>query len=415
MRDLAPQVLGVLARRTGDFGAAEDAVQEALLAAAQRWPADGVPDHPRAWLVRTAERRLVDRWRSEAARRDREVRAAREAVEARAEPLGPLGPLEPGTGGGDADDSLVLLFLCCHPVLTPASAIALTLRAVGGLTTAEIAAAFLVPEATMAQRISRAKARIAASGTRFELPTPDERDARLRSVQRVLYLIFNEGYAASAGTAPQRADLTAEAVRLARMLRGALPADPEVSGLLALLLLLDARRPARTDADGAPVPLAEQDRALWDRDLVAEGTGLLDAAIGTGAVGEYQLQAAIAALHDRASRAEDTDWPQILALYGLLETMTGNPVVTVNRALAAAMVDGPEAGLALLDAAADRLPDLHRVDAVRAHLLEMAGDVPGAVEHYRAAARRATNLAHQRDLMSRAARLTATPTREIDP
>jgi RNA polymerase sigma factor (sigma-70 family) len=384
----------VLARRTGDFAAAEDAVQEALLAAAQHWPVDGVPDHPKAWLVRTARNRLVDRWRADAARREREAVAVREVAS---------GPPAPEVS--DADDSLVLLFLCCHPVLTPASAITLTLRAVGGLTTAEIAAAFLVPEATMAQRIARAKKRVATSGVPFALPAPDERDDRLRSVLRVLYLMFNEGYAASSGAAPQRADLTREAVRLARMLHRELPGEPEAAGLLALLLLLDARRPARTDAAGELVPLAEQDRGLWDRGLVTEGTRLLDAAIGTGAVGEYQLQAAIAALHDRAPRAEDTDWPQILALYGLLERMTGNPVVTVNRAVAVAMVDGPEAGLALLDAAADRLPELHRVDAVRAHLLELAGDVPGAVEHYRAAARRATNLAEQRHLVAQAARL----------
>lgn len=383
----------MLTRRTGDFAAAEDAVQEALLAAAQHWPADGVPDHPQAWLVRTADRRLVDRWRSDAARRERET------VAVTSEPA--------GVQVSDADDTLLVLFLCCHPVLTPASAITLTLRAVGGLTTAEIAAAFLVPEATMAQRISRAKARIAASGTGFDLPTPDERDARLRSVLRVLYLMFNEGYAATSGDVPQRAELTGEAIRLGRMLHLEVPDDPEVAGLLALLLLLDARSPARTAADGAPVPLAEQDRTRWDRGLVAEGTRLLDASIGTGAVGEYQLQAAIAAVHDRAPSAADTDWPQILALYGLLETMTGNPVVTVNRALATAMVDGPQAGLAVLDAAADRLPDTHRVDAVRAHLLEMAGDVPGAVGHYRAAARRATNLAEQRELVARAARLTS--------
>jgi RNA polymerase sigma factor (sigma-70 family) len=397
LRPLAPQVLGALVRRYGHFDTAEDAVQEALLAAAQHWPADGVPEHPRAWLVRTARNRLVDRWRADAARRERETVAARSA------------PPDPDVR--DADDSLVLLFLCCHPVLTPASAITLTLRAVGGLTTAEIAAAFLVPEPTMAQRIARAKKKVSTSGVPFALPTPDERDERLRSVLRVLYLMFNEGYVASSGAASQRVDLAREAVRLARMLHRELPAEPEAAGLLALMLLLDARRPARTDAGGDLVPLAEQDRARWHRDLVVEGTRLLDAAIGTGAVGEYQLQAAIAALHDRAPRAEDTDWPQIVALYGLLERMTGNPVVTVNRAVAVAMVDGPDAGLALLDAAADRLPDLYRVDAVRAHLLELAGDAPGAVEHYRAAARRATNLAEQRHLVAQAARLAASDPR----
>jgi predicted RNA polymerase sigma factor len=298
-----------------------------------------------------------------------------------------------------------VLFMCCHPALTPASAIALTLRAVGGLTTAEIANAFLVDEATMAQRISRAKQRIKASEVRFRMPTREEQPARVRSVLHVLYLIFNEGYASSAGSELLRAELSQEAIRLARMVRRMLPDDPEVAGLLALMLLIEARRPARADAEGELIPLPDQDRSLWDRTLIAEGVALLNRAVAGGAVGEYQLQAAIAAVHDQAPHAADTDWRQILALYGLLEQMTGNPVVTVNRAVAAAMADGPAAGLALLDSVDERLNGHYRVDAVRAHLLEMAGDTDAALEHYRAAARRTTSLPEQRYLARQAARL----------
>jgi RNA polymerase sigma factor (sigma-70 family) len=393
LRELSPQVLGALARRYGDFDAAEDAVQEALLAAAVHWPRDGVPGKPRGWLLQTAERRLIDRRRSDRSRRDRESRAwSREA---------PLPKVS------DRDDTLTVLFMCCHPALTPASAIALTLRAVGGLTTAEIASAFLVDEATMAQRISRAKQRIKASGVAFAMPTPDERAARLRVVLHVLYLVFNEGYARTSGGEVHRAELSREAIRLTRMVQRMLPDDGEVTGLLALMLLLDARRPARADAAGELVPLAEQDRALWDRALVAEGLALVSRAVGMGAVGEYQLQAAIAALHDRAPRAEDTDWPQILALYGLLEQMTGNPVVTLNRAVAAVMVHGPSAGLSMLDEVDERLAGHYRLDAVRAHLLEMAGDTQAAFAHYRTAAARTTSLPEQRYLTKRAARLHA--------
>jgi RNA polymerase sigma factor (sigma-70 family) len=389
LREAAPQVLGVLARRYGDFAAAEDAVQEALLAAAQRWPRDGVPENPNAWLLQAATRRLIDQYRSDRSRRVRESAAAQE----------PQAPEVP-----DRDDTLTVLFMCCHPSLTAASAIALTLRAFGGLTTAEIASAFLVDEATMAQRISRAKQRIKASGVPFRPPTPDERPAALRSVLHVLYLIFNEGYTV------QRAELSEEAIRLARMVRRSLPDDAEVTGLLALMLLLQSRRAARTDAEGDLIPLPEQDRTRWDRLRIAEGIALLDEAIGRGAVGEYQLQAAIAAVHSRAERAEDTDWPQILALYGLLEQLSGNPVVTLNRAVAAAMADGPEAGLALLAGLEERLNGHYRLDAVRAHLLELAGDVDGALTHYRAAARLTTNLPEQRYLTARAARLAASRT-----
>ncbi len=388
---MTPQVLGTLVRRHGDFDAAEDAVQEALLAAALHWPRDGVPQKPRGWLIQTAERRLIDQLRSEQSRRSRESLALLQEA--------------PTQEVSDQDDTLIVLFMCCHPALTAASAIALTLRAVGGLTTAEIANAFLVDEATMAQRISRAKQRIKASGVPFRMPTREEQTARQRTVLHVLYLIFNEGYASSTGRELQRTELSEEAIRLTRMVQRLLPDDGEVAGLLALMLLIDARRPARTNAAGELIPLAEQDRTLWDRALIAEGIALINRAIGNGAVGEYQLQAAIAAVHDRALQADDTDWPQILALYGLLEQMTGNPVVTLNRAVAAAMAEGPSAGLALLDAVGDRLAGHYRLDAVRAHLLEMAGDTKGALAHYRAAANRTTSLPEQRYLAAQAARL----------
>jgi RNA polymerase sigma factor (sigma-70 family) len=391
LRELAPQVLGALVRRFGDFDAAEDAVQEALLAAALHWPRDGVPAEPRGWLVQTAARRMIDQRRSEQSRRNRESLALLQEA--------------PMPEVSDQDDTLIVLFMCCHPALTPTSAIALTLRAVGGLTTAEIANAFLVGEATMAQRITRAKQQVKASGVPFRMPTREEQTARVRMVLHVLYLIFNEGYASSAGRELQRTELSEEAIRLTRMVQRLLPDDAEVAGLLALMLLIDARRPARTDAAGELIPLAEQDRTLWDRALIAEGVAVLNRAVGTGAVGEYQLQAAIAAVHDQAPQGDDTDWPQILALYGLLEQMTGNPVVTLNRAVAAAMADGPSAGLALLDAVDERLAGHYRLDAVRAHLLEMAGDPEAALVHYRAAASRTTSLPERRYLATRAARL----------
>ncbi len=391
LRDLAPQVLGALVRRSGDVDAAEDAVQEALIAAALHWPRDGVPAKPRGWLVQTAVRRMIDQRRSEQSRKDRESLALLQEA--------PMGEVP------DQDDTLILLFMCCHPALTPASAIALTLRAIGGLTTAQIASAFLVGEATMAQRITRAKQRIKASGVRFQMPTRKEQTARLRTVLHVLYLIFNEGYASSTGREVHRTELSDEAIRLTRMLQRLLPDDGEVSGLLALMLLIDARRPARTNAAGELITLAEQDRTQWDQALVAEGVALLNRAIGKGAVGEYQLQAAIAAVHDQAPRADDTDWPQIFALYGLLEQMTRNPIVTLNRAVAAAMVDGPSAGLAMLDAVEERLPGYYRLDAVRAHLLEMAGDTKAALAHYRTAADRTTSLPERRYLTAQAARL----------
>jgi RNA polymerase sigma factor (sigma-70 family) len=390
LREFAPQVLATLARRAGDFGAAEDAVQEALIAAATHWPVDGVPANPRGWLVQTAHRKLIDQARGDAARRRREETVAR---------------LDVSPAASERDDTLTVLFLCCHPALTPASAIALTLRAVGGLATGEIAAAFGVPEATMGVRISRAKQKIKASGQPFRLPSAGERPERVRSVLHVLYLLFNEGYAASAGPRLHRIELSAEAIRLARLGHRMLPDDGEAAGLLALMLLTDARRPARTDAAGDLVPLDEQDRTKWDRDLIAEGTALIDAAIGRGAVGEYQLQAAIAAVHDRAPSAAETEWRQILALYGLLEQMTGNPVVALNRVVALAMVDGPRAGLKLLDELGDRVAAGHRRDAVRAHLLERAGETRAAIDAYRAAAAATTSLPERRYLTLRAARL----------
>jgi RNA polymerase sigma factor (sigma-70 family) len=406
LRGLAPQVLGVLIRRYGRFDACEDAVQEALLAAAVQWRAEGVPESPRGWLVTVASRRLADAVRSDAARRRREDTAA--ALEPGDADVAPA----PGDGPPAAeDDTLTLLLLCCHPALSPASQLALTLRAVGGLTTAEIAHAFLVPEATMAQRISRAKQRIKAAGARFEMPPDAERTERLRVVLHVLYLIFNEGYTASSGRHLQRAELTREAIRLTRAVRERLPDDGEVAGLLALMLLTDARRPARTGPDGALVPLAEQDRRRWDAGSIREGIALITATLAHGPVGPYQLQAAIAAVHAEAARAEDTDWRQILALYRLLERFAPNPMVTLNHAVAVAMVHGPRAGLELLSTldGDERLAEHHRLDAVRAHLLEMAGDAAAARAGYRAAARRTTSLPERRYLEDRAARLSAPP------
>nr|WP_202897270.1 sigma-70 family RNA polymerase sigma factor [Actinopolymorpha pittospori] len=406
LRELAPQVLGVLLRRHGGFDSCEDAVQEALLAAATQWPADGVPDKPRAWLITVASRRLVDQVRSEQARRRREVTAAvREAPDA------DLAPGPDDGGPGERDDTLKLLFLCCHPALTPASQVALTLRAVGGLTTAEIAQAFLVPEATMAPRISRAKQKIRAEGASFRMPTWPEWPDRLAAVLQVLYLIFNEGYTASSGPDLHRQELTGEAIRLTRMVQLALPDDGEVAGLLALMLLTDARRPARTAPDGALVPLAEQDRSRWDAAAIATGTALVTDAMARSPLGPYQLQAAIAALHVQAPRAQDTDWEQIRVLYQILSRIAPNPMVTLNHAVAVAMSKGPRAGLDLLSEVErdDRMARHHRLYAVRGHLLELAGDDAGARESFLLAARRTTSLPEQRYLMGRAARLGEVP------
>jgi len=393
LRAYAPQVLGVLVRRYGDFSDAEDAVQEALLAAAMQWPEQGVPENPKAWLVTVAGRRLTDHIRSETARRRREDEiAALEPVDGRPEI-------------SDRDDTLTLFFWCCHPALSAPSQLALTLRAVGGLTTAEIASAFLVPEATMAQRISRAKLKI--KGTGFTMPRPQDLDDRMRVVLHVLYLIFNEGYTATSGPQLHRVELTNEAIRLTRLVYALRAQDGEVAGLLALMLLTDARRGARTGPDGELIPLADQDRSRWNAGAIAEGIALVERTLATARLGPYQVQAAIAAVHAEAPRAAGTDWKQILSLYQLLQQLAPNPVVLLNMAVAESMVSGPGAGLARLDeiAADERLAGNHRVDAVRAHLLESAGDRDGARSAYLAAARRTTSLPEQRYLQQRAARL----------
>ncbi|MFC4020843.1 RNA polymerase sigma factor [Micromonospora sp. GCM10011542] len=405
LRTLAPQVLGLLVRRHGQFDRCEDAVQEALLAAATQWPGQGVPDNPRAWLLTVATRRLTDEWRSERARREREVAVARrEPAYASVVPAPDADPAVPAE-----DDTLTLLFLCCHPALARSAQVALTLRAVGGLTTAQIARAHLVPEATMSQRIRRAKQRIEATGARFAPPAPGDREDRLRAVLQVLYLIFNEGYTATSGPDLHRAELTGEAIRLARVLRRLLPEDGEVTGLLALMLLTDAHRAARVGPGGELVPLAEQDRRRWDSNAIAEGIALVTEALTWSPPGPYQLQAAIAAVHAEAPTAEATDWPQILALYRLLARVAPNPMVTLNQAVAVAMVDGPRAGLALLTSldADERIAGHHRLAAVRAHLLELAGEPGPAREAYLAAARGTTSLPEQRYLELRAARLAA--------
>ena len=415
LRELTPQVLGAVIRRFGDFGAAEDGVQEALLAASLQWPKEGLPENPRGWLIQVAARRVTDHLRSESARRRRETVAA-------TDPSQSLPPASIGVPSlaaflsreegrtaesTEPDDTLVLLFMCCHPSLTSSSAVALTLRAVGGLTTAEIARAFLVPESTMAQRISRAKQTIKSSGVPFSMPTRDERAERLAAVLHVLYLIFNEGYTSSFGKSLQRTELSSEAIRLGRALHQLLPDESEVAGLLALMLLTDARRPARTGPDGELIPLDKQDRSLWDEAEIKEGVTLISATLSKGAIGPYQLQAAIAAVHDEARTSHDTDWPQILALYGLLKRMSDNPMVALNHAIATGMVHGPRAGLDLLKALDEdeRLAGHHRIDAVRAHLLERAGDLDAAVEHYRAAADRTTSIPERDYLLTQAARL----------
>ncbi|MFI5064187.1 MAG: RNA polymerase sigma factor [Streptosporangiales bacterium] len=400
-RRQAPPVHRAVLRRYCQIDKAEDAVQEALLAAATQWPAEGIPANPRGWLITVASRRMTDLLRSEQARQRREERAARQIL-----PGQWLAPAA-DSAAAESDDTLILLFLCCHPALSPASQIALTLRAVGGLATAEIARAFLVPEATMTRRITRAKQQVAASGIPFRLPVGPERGPRLSVVLHVLYLIFTEGYAATSGAGLLRPDLSAEAIRLARIVHRLLPGDGEVTGLLALMLLTDARRPARAGPDGELIPLAEQDRTRWDAGYIAEGVALLTGALSRGAPGPYQLQAAIAALHDEAAESGATDWPQILALYELLRQISDNPVVALNHAGAAARAHGPRAGLDLLERleADQRLAGGHRLLAVRAHLLDMAGQPAAARECYRAAAERTASLPHQRYLNARAARL----------
>jgi RNA polymerase sigma factor (sigma-70 family) len=399
LRELAPQALGALVRRHGQFTACEDAVQEALLAAAKQWTKDEVPENPRGWLITVATRRLIDEIRSERSRRTRE--GATVELAERYEPPAD----EPRTP--DHDDTLTLLFLCCHPALTPPSQIALTLRAVAGLSTAEIANAFLVPEATMAQRISRSKQTISARRAHFEPPPQTELEERMKAVRHVLYLTFNEGYTATAGNELQRIDLAEEAIRLTRMLNRLRPADGESAGLLALMLLTHARSAARVDAHGAIVPLADQDRSLWSDRAISEGRSLIEHALANTGVGPYQLQAAIAAVHCEAASADQTDWRQILALYTLLRRISPSPMISLSRAIAVAMVHGPEAGLTELSLIGQdpRLADHYRLHAVRAHMLELAGDHAGAAAGYRAAARLTTSLPERRYLEARASRL----------
>jgi RNA polymerase sigma factor (sigma-70 family) len=395
LRELSPQVLGALVRRHRDLALCEDALQEALLAAATQWPDSGVPDNPRAWLTHVAQRRLVDVVRSASSRRDREALVVS------------LVPMEVQQALVAEDDTLELFFMCCHPMLSSASATALTLRAVGGLTTLEIARAFLVPETTMAQRLSRARQTVRESAVALELPEPSERAARLGAVMRVLYLIFNEGSVASAGPALSRVDLSSEAIRLARLLQRLVPGEPEVEGLLALLLLTDARRAARTGPDGELIPLDVQDRSRWDRTAIVEGSALIEAAFARGAVGPYQLQAAIASLHDEADSTERTDWPQILQLYGALLALGDNPMVALNQTIALAMVSGPRAGLArLAELERDgRLAGHHRFFATRAHLLERAGELQAAIDDFERAASRTASLPERDYLRLQAARL----------
>ena len=392
LRELAPQALGAVARRYGNFADAEDAVQEALIVATEKWPVSGVPEHPVGWLIRVALRRMGEQYRRDDARRRREELAGSWS----------RNPPDPAPG---SDDTLILMFMCCHPALTPTGSIPLTLRAIGGLTTREIAAAFLVPEATMAQRISRAKAKIRESNEPFELPPESEWSERLRSVLHVLYLLFSEGYTTSGGDELTRTALSGEAIRLARATHHALPQEPEVTGLLALMLLTDARRPGRTDSDGALIPLLKQDRTRWDRNRIGEGVALITGALEQHRVGEYQLQAAIAAVHDQARLSADTDWSAIQSLYARLEHMTGNPMVRLNRSVAVSMLDGPRAGLELLDGLADRLGGHHRFHAVRAHLLAEAGDTEAAITEFRYASQEATNLRERYYLATEAARL----------
>ncbi|WP_280340519.1 RNA polymerase sigma factor [Nocardia neocaledoniensis] len=391
LRTLAPQVLGVLVRRFGDFDLAEDAVQDALLAAATQWTTEGVPENPRGWLIQVAQRRMADAVRAEVARRRRETTVFVRDVPAEA---------------GARDDTLDLYFLCCHPDLPAAGAIALTLRAVGGLSTGEIAAAFLVPEATMAQRISRAKKRLAEASRPFADGAHDT--ARLDAVLRVLYVIFTEGHTSTSGAGLRRADLSAEAIRLTRTLHTLLPEDTEVGGLLAVMLLTDARRAARSGPHGELIPLHEQDRTRWDRAQITEGLRLLTATLSAGLTGPYQIQGAIAGLHAQAARVEDTDWARILVLYTMLERLAPNPMVTLNRAVATAMVHGPAAGLAVVDTVAEPLARSHRLAAVRGHLHEMAGEDAAAVIEYQRAATQTASTPERDYLLLRAARVRTT-------
>jgi RNA polymerase sigma factor (sigma-70 family) len=401
LRKLAPQVLGILTRRYRDFAGCEDAVQEALLAAATQWPREGQPDNPRGWLLRVATRRLTDQIRADTARR------LREQLVVSLVPADEQIALAADAGANERDDTLVLYFMCCHPALSTSSQVALTLRAVAGLTTGEIARAFFVPEATMAQRLTRAKQTIRQSGVGFIQPTAADRRSRLPAVLRVLYLAFSEGYAASEGVLPLRLDVSHEALRVTRELMNLVPAEPEARGLLALMRLTDARRPARIGSAGELVPLDAQDRSLWNPDAIAEGTQLLQAALALGEPGPYQIQAAIAALHDEAASIEATDWRQIRALYDRLLVIADSPMARLSRAIATAMVEGPEAGLAELDEVSSNpvVAQSHRLAAARGHLLERAGSDQAAVDAYRDAANRTTSTAERNYLLLRAAQV----------
>ena len=398
----SPHVLAALLRRHGDYADCEDAAQEALAAAADQWPRDGVPDNPRGWLIRVASRRLIDQLRSNRSR------AVREETVGTAQPadayVGPAADDDTSPGG---DDTLLLLLLCCHPLLTRPSQVALTLRAVSGLPTAAIATAFLVPEPTMAQRLSRARTTLRDSAVRFEKPTSEELPARVAAVLDVLYLIFNEGYARSTGDTLLDTSLADEAIRLTRQLHAYLPDHDEIAGALALMLLTDARRAARTDERGDLVPLAEQDRSRWDAGLVGEGVALLEEVLPHGHVGAYQLQAAIAAVHADAQRYDDTDWAQIAVLYSMLDQVAPSPAVTLNRAVAVGMSAGPTAGLAALQPMVDdpSLERYHRLPAVRAHLLEMVGDLAEAERQYARAVELTSSRPEQRYLAHRLTRL----------
>jgi RNA polymerase sigma factor (sigma-70 family) len=401
LRELAPQVLSAVVRRFRDFAAAEDAVQDALIAAAAQWPRDGLPDNPPGWLITVAIRRMTDHIRSEAARQKREA----DAVEMAGGQWSTTA--EDHLANPEQDDTLVLLYMCCHPALPASSAVALTLRAVGGLTTMEIANAFLVPESTMAQRISRAKQKVKAAGARFEMPGDNERAERLALVLKVIYLIFNEGYTSSTGDVLTRADLAREAIRLGRVVHAMLPGDSEAAGLLALMLLTDARRAARTDPNGELIPLDEQNRALWNHAEIAEGAAIISASFSRGPIGPYQIQAAIASLHGEAACVNDTDWPQIALLYRAMMAIEDNPMVALNHAIAAAMVHGPAHGLELLKSLDDddRIGGHYRLDAVRGHLFERAGDRASAIEAYLSAAAKTTNTPERNYLLMKAAKL----------
>jgi RNA polymerase sigma-70 factor (ECF subfamily) len=393
------RAVSVLYRYLGDLDRAEDAVQEAFAVAVERWPVDGVPAAPAGWIITTARRRAIDRLRREAVGRDREAQAGELLALATA-----LDEPDADTGAV-ADDRLRLIFTCCHPALGPEARVALTLRLVGGLRTAEIARAFLVPEATLAQRISRAKAKIRQARIPYRVPSSAELPDRLASVLAVVYLIFNEGYTASAGDRLVREDLCAEAVRLARVLVGLLPDEPEAAGLLALLLLIDARRPARLDGEGAMVALPEQDRTLWDAALITEGHAIVRRCLLTGRPGPYQLQAAIQAVHDDAPRAEDTEWNQIVTLYDQLLRVQPSPVIALNRAVAVAEAAGAEAGLAAIEPVSASLTGFYLLHAVRAGLLVKAARAAEAADEFDAALRLCTNDSERRFLARRRALL----------